>query len=47
MFKTLWNLKDDVLCKLLGKMALASQEPLRKTPWLDDVLLTEAASGLG
>jgi hypothetical protein len=38
IFKTLWALKDDLLCALVGKMALASCEPLRKTPWLDDLL---------
>jgi WD40 repeat protein len=47
VFKELWGLKDDVLCTLLGKLALASKEPLRKTPWLDDLLLTPDALRLG
>ena len=39
MFRALWELRDSVLCALVGKLALATREPLRKTPWLDDVLL--------
>jgi WD40 repeat protein len=38
VFKALWELNDDVLCALLGKLALAAREPMRKTPWLDDVM---------
>ena len=30
VFKTLWDLNDDVLCALVGKMALASKEPMRQ-----------------
>ncbi len=45
-FKALWELNDDVLCTLVGKMALATREPLRKTPWLDDVLLGEEGERL-
>jgi WD40 repeat protein len=45
--KALWDLKDDVLCTLIGKLALAAKEPLRKTPWLDDLLLTEEGQRLG
>jgi formylglycine-generating enzyme required for sulfatase activity len=41
VFEALWELNDDVLCTLLGKMALASRETLSKTPWLDHLLLTE------
>jgi hypothetical protein len=41
IFKTLWELQDDVLCLLLGKLALAAKEPMRKTPWLDDLLLAQ------
>ena len=39
VFHALWDLKDDVLCTLLGKLALSARDPLRKTPWLDDLLL--------
>ncbi len=46
VFKALWNLHDDVLCVLVGKIALASKEPLRRTPWLDDLLLTEEGKKL-
>jgi hypothetical protein len=46
VFKTLWGLQDDVLCALLGKLVLATREPLRKTPWLDDLLLDEDAQRL-
>jgi WD40 repeat protein len=46
VFKSLWALKDDVLCALVGKMALAVREPLRKTPWLDDLLLDEDGARL-
>lgn len=46
VFKALWDLHDDVLCTLVGKMALATREPLRKTPWLDDVLFEEGGPKL-
>jgi WD40 repeat protein len=46
VFKALWEMNDDVLCTLVGKMALASREPLRKTPWLDDVLQEEGGPRL-
>jgi len=42
VFKELRNLHDDVLCTLLDSLALAAQEPLRKTPWLDDLLLEKS-----
>lgn len=38
VFRTLWEMHDGMLCLLLGHLALASREPLRKTPWLDDLL---------
>ncbi len=41
VFKKLWEMHDDVLCVLIGKLALGSREPLRRTPWLDDLLQTE------
>ena len=41
VFKTLWNYRDKVLCALLGHLALASQQPLNKTPWLDELLFAE------
>ncbi len=46
VFSELWNLRDDVLCTLVGIIALASREPLRKTPWLDDLLLMEGGPRL-
>ncbi len=46
VFKAIWDLHDDVLCMLLGKLALASKEPMRKTPWLDDLLLTDEGKRL-
>jgi WD40 repeat protein len=39
VFKALWELNDPVLRTLVGHLALSSKQPLRKTPWLDDVLL--------
>jgi len=39
VFKALWQLEDSVVRKLVGHIALSSQQPLRKTPWLDDLLL--------
>ena len=39
VFKALWELNDPVLRVLVGHLALSAREPLRKTPWLDDVLL--------
>ncbi len=46
VFKALWEMHDDVLCVLVGKLALASKDPMRKTPWLDDLLLTEEGERL-
>jgi hypothetical protein len=46
VFAELWNLRDDVLCTLLGTMALASREQLRKTPWLDHLLLADGGPRL-
>ncbi len=46
VFKALWELHDDVLCVLVGKLVLASKEPMRKTPWVDDLLLTEEGERL-
>lgn len=45
--KALWDLNDDVLCTLVGKLALASREPLRKAPWLDDTLFEDGGPKLG
>jgi WD40 repeat protein len=39
VFKALWELNDPVLRTLVGHIALSAGQPLRKTPWLDDVLL--------
>jgi hypothetical protein len=41
VFKALWDMHDKALCVLVGKLALASKEPMRKTPWVDDLLLSE------
>jgi WD40 repeat protein len=38
VFKALWELNDPVLRALVGHIALSIKQPLRKTPWLDDVL---------
>jgi formylglycine-generating enzyme required for sulfatase activity len=46
VFTELWNLRDDVLCTLVGTIALSSREPLRKTPWLDDLLLMDGGPRL-
>jgi hypothetical protein len=42
----LWDLNDPVLHVLLGHIVLSLRQPLRKTPWLDDVLLDEAGPQL-
>jgi NPCBM/NEW2 domain/WD domain, G-beta repeat len=39
LFRTLWNLNDDVLRTLVGRLVLAIHDPLNRTPWLDDILL--------
>lgn len=41
VFKALWELNDPVLRTLVGHIVLSAREPLRKTPWLDDVLFAE------
>jgi hypothetical protein len=46
VFAELWNLGDDVLCALLGTMALSSREPLSDTPWLDHLLLVDGGPRL-
>ncbi len=46
VFKALWDLKDNVLCALLGELTLATREPLARTPWLDAVLLDTAGPRL-
>ncbi len=46
VFIELWNFRDDVLCTLVGTIALASGEPLRKSPWLDDLLLMDGGPRL-
>jgi len=46
IFKSLWELNDKVLRTLVGHIALASKAPLRKTPWLDDLLLDEETQQL-
>src|SRR5262249_22632094 len=38
VFKALWEMNDPVLRTLVGHIALSASQPLRKTPWLDDVL---------
>src|SRR5262245_17685261 len=39
LFRELWSLGASVLHVLVGHIALSGSQPLRKTPWLDDVLL--------
>jgi WD40 repeat protein len=46
VFKALWEMKDNLLCLLVGKLALAAKEPMRKTPWLDDLLQTDEGERL-
>lgn len=46
VFKALWELNDPVLRTLVGHLALSMKQPLRKTPWLDDVLLEEGGPKL-
>jgi WD40 repeat protein len=46
IFRALWDLNDPVLRTLVGHIALSAKQPLRKTPWLDDVLLDEAGPKL-
>jgi len=46
IFKALWELNDPILRTLVGHIALATQQPLRKTPWLDDVLLEDESPRL-
>jgi len=41
IFKALWDLNDNVVRTLVGNIVLSSKQPLRKTPWLDDLLLDE------
>jgi len=47
VFAELWNVHDDVLCTLIGQLALSSHGPLQKTPWLDDLLLADGGPRLG
>jgi len=46
VFKSLWDLNDNIVRTLIGNIALSSKQPLRKTPWLDDLLLEEAGPRL-
>jgi hypothetical protein len=46
IFAELWGLRDDTLRALLGALALAAGEPLRRTPWLDDVLVADGSARL-
>lgn len=46
VFKALWELNDPVLRTLVGHLTLSVKQPLRKTPWLDDVLLEEGGPKL-
>ncbi len=42
LIRTLWNLRDPVLCPLLGHLVLASQQPMDRVPWLDELLMSES-----
>jgi WD40 repeat protein len=46
VFKALWELNDPVLRTLVGHIALSTKQPLRKTPWLDDVLFEQSGPKL-
>ncbi len=46
IFRTLWNLNDDVLRATLGMLVLAIHEPINRTPWLDHILLGEGGARL-
>jgi hypothetical protein len=46
VFRALWELNDPVLRTLVGHIALSAKEPLRKTPWLDDVLFQDGGPKL-
>jgi WD40 repeat protein len=46
VFKALWDLGDPVLRTLVGHLALSVGQPLRKTPWLDDILFDKAGPKL-
>jgi WD40 repeat protein len=46
LLKALWELNDSVLRTLVGQLALSASQPLRQTPWLDDVLSAEGGPRL-
>jgi len=46
IFKALWELDDRVVRALAGHIALSSRQPLRKTPWLDDLLFDDGGPAL-
>ena len=41
VFKALWGLQDELVRTLVGHIALSSKQPLRMTPWLDDLLVED------
>ena len=46
VLKAMWELNDPVLRTLVGHLALSARQPLRKTPWLDQVLFAEGGPRL-
>jgi len=46
VFRALWDLNDGLVRALVGHIVLSSRQPLRKTPWLDDLLLEEGGPRL-
>jgi hypothetical protein len=43
LIRTLWELHDPVLGPLLGHLVLAARQPIAETPWLDELLVSEAS----
>ena len=43
VFRTLWAMDDPTITNLVALLAVSSRQPLKATPWLDDVLSGEKA----
>ena len=43
VFRTLWAMDDPTITNLCALLAVSSRQPLKATPWLDDVLSGEKA----
>jgi WD40 repeat protein len=46
LVRALWDLHDPVLSPLLGHLVLAARQPMGRTPWLDELLVSEASLAL-